>query len=338
MIDDLGRDRVFLGLALGILALIFMAIALIGTAVRFRIRNNETSRAWARREQGWDPLILAVLSGSQPDEVIHGLVAPADRFYFIEYLMRYARRLDGPERSLIEKLAAPYLGALVQRIANRDESFRARAIRTIGTLGQEQYRAEIVAALDDSSDLVAMAAARSLTQSGSPELATAVLGKLARFRQWRPSLIASMLARVGPAMAEPLRALMADLSAEAAVRVIAVEALAELSDPLAADEAARLLAGATDRNLVVALLGLVFVAGRAEHLPLVRPLVGSADAPVRARAFATVARLDPAFSAAQIAEVLQDESPWVPIRVVEALESVGARRLVDDINAAARRA
>lgn len=338
MIDDLGRDPLILALVIGIVGLIVLALALIGTAVRFRVRNNRTGREWSRRERTWDPLILMVLSGAGPDLAIHESVAPADRLYFIEYLLRYARRLEGPERAVIERIAEPYLGPLVNRIGHRDEAFRARAIRTVGTLGQARYRDVIVAALDDPSDLVAMAAARSLTQSGSPALAAAVLAKLSRFGRWRPSLIASMLVRVGPAMAEPLRAMMADASAEPAVRVIAVEALAELSDPLAADAAARLLAGVTDRNLVVALLGLVFVAGRAEHLEVVRPLVASPDAPVRARAYATVARLDPGFSTDQIAQVLRDESPWVPIRVVEALESIGARRLVAEINAAAHRA
>ena len=330
------EDPLLLALLIGVVGLLSVALALVGTAYRLRVRNNRTQREWERREVLWDPALLGVLAGTAPDQALHALVAAADRFFFIDYLLRYARRLDGDERATIERIAAPYLAPLAASFTKRDDEFRARAVRTLGLLGQRDYRELIVGALDDPSDLVAMAAARSLTQSGSPELATAVLDRLPRFHRWRPSLLASMLARVGPDMAPPLRAAFQNPDGDPAARAVAVEALTELNDLEAADPAAALLAGTTDRNLVVALLGLLLATGRTEHLSAIRPLLDAPEAPVRARAFAAVARLDRAFSAADIQRVLADESPWVPIRVVEALEAVGATRLVAQINAAHR--
>ena len=330
----LAEDPFLFGLVVGILGLLALTAVLIGGAVRLRVRNNRVQRDWNSREQRWEPDLLGVLAGTRSDDALHALVLPRERFFFIDFLLRYARRLEGDEREIIERLAAPYLEPLAADLGHRGDEFRARAVRTLGLLGQRQYRDLLVAALDDPSDLVAMAAARSLTQSGSPELATAVLERLPRFHQWRPSLIASMLARVGPAMAAPLRAAIERPTGDPGSRAVAVEALTELNDLEAADPAVRLLGQATDRNLVVALLGLLLVTGRREHLGAIRPFLDSPEPSVRARAFAAVARLDPEFSADDIRRVLADESPWVPIRVVEALEGVGAAGLVAQINAA----
>jgi hypothetical protein len=72
-------------------------------------------------------------------------------------------------------------------------------------LGLPRYASTVVAALDDPSPLVAMVAARSLAQEESTEYAHAVLKRLHRFGGWNRRFLASMLASMGPRVADTLR-------------------------------------------------------------------------------------------------------------------------------------
>ncbi len=318
-----------LGAALA--ALLALIVALIGTTLRLRARNNRTQARWIGLEERWQPLVLASIAGRISDADLHAQVSPAEALFFIDYLLRFARRLEGEERATIERLARPLLPILVARLQHRDDEFRARAVQTISALGLQEYGHIVVAALDDRSDLVAMVAARSLSQPGTPEFASAVIRRLARFRQWRSSFLASMLARVGPEIAPSLREALLDPNTDIAVRVVAADALRELNDPESAVPAAVVLSTTSDRNLIVACLGILMEVGHQRHLPPVRALVSSDEPIVRARAFATIARLDDQADLSLLRGAMNDPSPWVPIRVIEALRAAGATTVLQRI-------
>ncbi len=319
-----GPDPALRFLAVGLLLLLVLIVALIRTALSYRAANNHTRAEWLRREAAWESAVLGVLGGSLPDAELHAVIGSADRLYFIEYLLRFARRLQGDERGTVERLAAPYLPAIAARLDQRDDEFRARAINTLSCLGLADYGPVIVAALDDRSDLVAMVAARSLARPGVPEYAEEVLRRLGRFHQWRPSFLASMLAQIGLDVAPVLRRTLLDAAVEPAVRAIAAEALRELHDPEAADPASEVLRTSDDRDLLAASLGVLMEVGQPEHLDLVRPLIGSKEPILRARAYAIVARLGGADDVAVIRDAFHDDSPWVVIRVLETLRAAGA--------------
>lgn len=321
-------------LAVGLLLLLLLIAALIRTALSYRVANNRTRTQWLRREAAWEPAVLSVLGGGLADAELHALVGSPDRLYFVDYLLRFARRLQGDERATVERLAAPYLPAIAARLDQRDEEFRARAINTLSSLGLSDYGPVVVAALDDRSDLVAMVAARSLARPGVPEYAEEVLRRLGRFRQWRPSFLASMLAQIGLDVAPVLRRTLTDAAVEPGVRAIAAEALRELHDPEAADPAAEVLRTSEDRELVAAALGILMEVGQREHLDQVRPLVGSKEPILRARAYAIVARLGGVDDVALIRKAFQDDSPWVVIRVVDTLRAAGAREVLAQLGEA----
>ncbi len=311
-------------LAAGLAALVLVIVALVRAAFRYRARNNRTRDEWNRREHLWEPVLLRVFAGQAADQELYLLVAPADRLYFIDYLLRFARRLSGDEHAILERLAAPYLPDIARRLSGRDPEFRARAIQTLSALGPEQYGEVVARALDDPSELVAFVAARSLARPTFGRFGRAVLAKLGRFHHWRPGFLASMVAQFGPGIGPVLRATLGDARLEPGVRAIAAEALRELHDLEAADVAAETIGGTADSDLLVATLGLLMEVGHHHHLERVRPLIASAEGAVRARAYATIARIDGKGDLATIRAALRDASPWVAIRVIEALRAVGA--------------
>jgi HEAT repeat protein len=311
-------------LVTGLGALLVLIVALVRAAFRYRFRNNRTRAEWERRERLWEPILLRIFAGQATDEELHRAVPPADRLYLIDYLLRFAHRLSGDEHQTLERLAAPYLPEIAGRVSRRDPEFRARAIQTLAALGLDRYGPVVAEALDDPSELVAFVAARSLARPAAARFGPEVLAKLGRFHQWRPSFLASMVAQFGPEIGAVLRATLGDAREEPGVRVVAAEALKELHDLAAADVAATALADSDDSNLRVALLGLLMDVGHHRHLDRVRPFVTSSEPAIRARAYATIARIDGKTDLGTIRAALQDSSPWVAIRVIEALRSVGA--------------
>ena len=329
-----GPDPALRLLGLGLLGLLLLIAVLIRLALSYRTANNRTRAQWTRREGVWEPAVLGVLGGTLADAELHRQVGLADRLYFIEYLLRFARRLQGEERAVIERLAAPYLPLIAARLDQRDDEFRARAISTLSALGLQEYGRQVVAALDDRSDLVAMVAARSLARPGSPEYAEEILRRLGRFRQWRPSFLASILAQMGLEAAPVLRQTLTDSTVDPGVRAVAAEALRELHDPAAADPAAEVVRTNHERDLVAASLGMLMEVGQQHHVEAVRPLIASKEPILRARAYAIIARLGGAEDVVMIRQAFRDDSPWVTIRVVDTLRAVGALEVLAQLGEA----
>jgi HEAT repeat protein len=271
--------------------------------------------------------------GLAPPERLWALVSPPNRLRFVNYLLRFAKRVSGSERRIVDELAAPYLDLLLHQLSRRTPERRARAVQTLSTLGSRRYADAILKALDDPSPLVAMVAARSLARTGTPEYAAGILSRMHRFDQWRPSFLASMLATMGPAVAPALRTALADPTYAPTVRAVAADALRELNDHVSADAAARVLEEATDRNLIAATLNLMAHVGRTEHLPAIRRHASSQEPIVRARAIAALGHVGAAEDLPFIVGAFHDDSAWVVLRAGEALIEAGA---TDKLEALAR--
>ncbi len=313
------RDSDLALLILGNLVFAGAAAVLALVAVALRISNDAKARRWTRLERLWEPLSLEVVVGVTPPEQLWALVGPKDQLRFVNYLLRFAKRVSGSERRIVDDLAAPYLDRLLPQLRRRTPERRARAVQTLSTLGSRRYVDVILRSLDDSSPLVAMVAARSLARTGSPEYAAGILSRMHRFDQWRPSFLSSMLATMGPAVAPALRNALADPAYAASVRAVAADALRELHDYAAADVAAQVLEQATDLNLVAATLNLMAHVGRAQHLPSVRRHAGSKEAIVRARAIAALGHVGALEDLPLIVGAFHDDSAWVVLRAGEAL-------------------
>ena len=124
-------------------------VFLAGTALFLRIRNDRKARRWAELEGRWSATSLDVVGGAQKPTKLWALVPDRDRLRFIDFLLRFARRLVGPERRVVDDLAAPYLDLLLPQLADRRPERRARAVQTLSTLGRRRYAAHLERALDE---------------------------------------------------------------------------------------------------------------------------------------------------------------------------------------------
>jgi len=315
LLERPGLALLILGNAVFLLGTVSLAL----TALILRIRNDRKAGHWQRLEELWETKTLEVVTETRPPEAVWAVVAPKEELHFVNFLLRFARRLTGTERKRVDDLAAPYLDRLLPQLKGRQPERRARAIQTLATLGQRRYHAQIERSLADPSPLVSMVAARSLARRESPDFAVSILGHLHRFGHWRPSFLASMLASVGPAVAPALRKALADPAFDPKVRAVAADALRELNDYAAGDVAAAALTTTTDKELLIAALGLLAQVGRAEHLPAVRRHLTAPEAIVRARVASVLGRIGSAEDIKRLEDTFNDPSPWVALRAAEAL-------------------
>lgn len=302
-----------------------LALLAAGVALLLRIRNARAAARWTAVEVSWEPALLEVLTGERPPEGLIGGLTKGELPYFADFLGRFIRRVTGPERARLIAVARPLLPVIERGLRARSAEARARAVDTLGVLSEGEDGRELVAALDDPSPLVAMVAARALARSGGAGHAEALVARLHRFEEWRPSFLAAMLGAVGPAIVPPLLNALRDPQAGTRVRTVAAEALARLNAPDGGGLAAALLGRETDPELRAALLRLVARVGTADHLSAVRFELDAPEEGVRLAAVRALAALGGGEDVDRLARAVQDPSRWVAEQAARAL-AAGAGR------------
>ena len=329
-----GAAEVLSAVIAGLLAL---SLALAAVTLALRARNALATSRWVRLEREWTAPLLEVLAGDRQAAHLLGRVAPRDGARFADFLVRFARRLRGPERDVLGRLAAPYLDTVAARVEAGRPGDRARRVSMLGMLRPDRYGYPIAAALDDPSPLVAMTAMRALAHPGHPGQLAAVLRRLERFDAWSPAFLASMLAGAGPEAAPGLRALLADRSRPIHARIVAAEALRLLKDLAAAAPAAAIVAeeaGAGDgtrggRDLVSSALRLLAAVGTGAQAPAVRAACASGSPVVRAQACAALGAVGTAGDAGVLGPALEDADPWVVLHAARSLKALGGPALLE---------
>lgn len=306
-------------LLLGNAVFVIGALGLAVAALLLRVRNDRTARHWRALEERWESRTVEVLTEARTPDQLWALVSRRDELRFLNFLLRFARRLTGTERRRVDELAAPYLDRVLPQLRARSPERRARAIQTLTTLGARKYAPQVVRSLDDPSPLVAMVAARSLARRESPDFAAPILRRLHRFGDWRPSFLASMLASIGPAVAPALRQALADPTFDPKTRCVAADALRELNDYASADVAGAVLDQATDRDLLAATLSLLAHVGRNDQVEAIRRHLASPEPIVRSRVMSVLGRIGTEADARTLVEAFDDPSPWVALRAAEAM-------------------
>jgi hypothetical protein len=318
------QERVFLLLIVAIGALFVVTLLLAMITLLLRFKNVRTAAKWERLEARWEPKILQVLSGEIASAGLWELVAPDEELYFVDLVLRYARRVRGSDRDKLRQLAMPYLVQVAKRARGADPERRARAVQTLGELGLPDHADTVVSALDDRSPLVAMIAARALAKKETPQYADPVLARLHRFTSWRPSFLASMLSSMGPDITPVLRRTLGNPAIDSQVRAIAATALRHLHDLDSAQVAARVLESERQRDLLASCLRLLGSVGGPRDLALVRRMMESSDFVVRATAAGAMGTLGERTDLARLREIAaEDESHWVAINAARALREAG---------------
>ncbi len=309
-----------------VVTLLFSVYAMV-----LRAGHARRDRLWTRLSAEWEGPVLAAIVDPEMVPAARDAVPEEYRLHFVNFVLEYTRRVRGEERRTMRKLVEPYLDLIVERTNHRNSEVRTRAIQTLGTLGLPKYADHVIAGLDDPSPLVSMVAARYLARAEFPQFAPIVLQHLDRFAGWNRRFLASMLATIGPEAAPVLRAALVDPETPAWLRSVHAEALRMQMDPLAADLAAEALVEAEDRELISALLRLLAVVGRPQHLPMIREHCRSSDIIVRAQALHALGQLGDEEEIPLLTAALDDVSPWAALHAARGLKEAGGEKALAEI-------
>jgi hypothetical protein len=329
-------DQAFGILLLSIGLLLLCAVGFVGASVLLRIKNNRLARQWARLEARWDPVMLDVLSGAAPVDALETLVPREDSGRFVEYLMRYARRIRGAERVLITGLAGPHLYTVSGDLANGNVERRARAAQMLGELGPVRYRSELLAALDDPAPLVVMIAAKELSREYRADDAPRLIESMSRLSLLTSRLLVAMLHQLGPQSAWAFRRTLSDPTQPPKLRAVAAKVLAGFNDQASADIAAKVVDQTDDLDLRVAALQVIERVGTADHLPLARRLIKDPEPAVRGSAVKILGTQGDEADVPLLVDALEDPVSWVAIHAAEGLRR-GGRAVLEAVAEVRRR-
>lgn len=314
---------VFQAVSLAVIGLAAACVLFSAYALWLRAGNALRRRSWEGREARWTNLTLEAVAGERSVEELTGRVGRRERGAFLEFLMRYARRLKGRERDRVRELAAPFLPNTVPLLRSRDPFRRALAVQTLGALGTPEHEAALLRALEDSSPLVSMLAARALAAQRGSTHTEPILANLDRFESWGTEYVTSLLVSLGPEASPALRRVLEDPRRTSRVRAIAADALRELHDLDAARSAFGALEGDAPPDLAAPLLRLLAVLGDPNQLDGIRRTLTHPHFAVRAEAHSAYGALCGADGEALLEEGLWDRSPWVALHAARAMRDRG---------------
>lgn len=323
------RDQIFLLVAVSIAVLVVFSLMFAVWTLLHRTWAERRAARRRRLKEKLEPWILDCLAGDgSPDEVWRRIPEKADDL-FVALVLEYAERLRGEDLERARRLASPHLDSVVRQIRDPTPEKRAWAVRSLRTLGPHEHREELRIALDDPVPLVALLAARALTETRDPEWVRPILDRLGRFELWSPRYVAEMVATVGPEAVPEIRELYLDPEAAPSVRTVAAEALRSIASPEGADMASEVLEAGAPDDVVAASLRILTDVGRGEHLPLVRSFVDDPRPVVRALAVTALGILGSEEDARIPARRLEDPSRWVALHAARALRDLGATEALE---------
>jgi HEAT repeat protein len=316
-------DRGFAILTAGVVLLFAFSIVFALLAVVLRLRNDRVDKRRQRLTAAWEPVMLDVLAGSARESAVSALVEPRDHFYFLTFLQGYASRLRGKERDTVRRVAQPYVAELAANAFKGPAEKRGLSVQMLAGMGMPQYASVVAEALDDPSPFVAMIAARGLFRRGQEAFFPPVLKHLSRFTLWSRSFLSSMLAGGGSGTASLLRRKLTDARQPPSVRAVVVDALRLLNDLDSVPIVVPLVETETDRDLVAACLRLIRQLGHRDHVRVVRPLIESPDAVIRAAAAGALGAIGSPNEVPLLQDALDDPAFWVSLEAARGLLALG---------------
>lgn len=331
---DIGRgDTALLVLSAVVAGLFLATLAFSAYAILLRQRHEKRDRLWTRLRSRWEEPVLNALVDPDTIPAVHKLVEEKFQLHFVQFVLEYTRRVRGPERQVLARMAAPFLPEIAVRARHRSPEVRTRAVQTLGTLGLPEYSEQVLAGLDDESQLVSFVAARHLARPDLPEHGVALLDHLPRYRGANSRFLASMLVAVGAPMIPQLRVRLADSALPAWERAIVADALTIHMDPGSADVAATALDDTDDRELAARLLRLIAIIGRPTHREVIHRFADSADDMLRAQAFRALGSIGDERDLERLVRGMKDDSPWVALHAARGVREAGGRAALEELEA-----
>jgi HEAT repeat protein len=316
-------DRLLFWIVASTLLALAGALLFASLAIAFRISNTRRATRWNRIENRWTEQILKALATPSLAGPFEGTVSPNESLFFIDFLLRWSRRVQGEEAEALSRIAQPFLPKVAELLNQGLPERRAWALFAVGTLGSDAHSPLLVQALDDPSSLAAIVAARGLARRGDPTFAPPLIEHSERFDPWSPRILADTVASIGPSVAPLVRPYLTQRDRSPRVRQVACEVLRQLHDVASADLAAQALSVETDLECRASLLRLIGTVGWSVHLPAVRALLRSPDLILRINALAVLGRIGEETDMEDLQRGLEDPSPWVAIQAATGLRDRG---------------
>lgn len=299
-------------------ALLTLALAL-GLALQvliLRARNHRRERRRERVFAEWRPLLFEWIGGSEPAPPP---VARRDGESFLLLWNQMQDSLHAEARLPLVRLAeSAGAHAIARRLLLRRTGLsRLLALRTLGYLGKEEDRAEVVRHLDDPRAWLCLAAAQALVHIDPAGAPSPILLRLPARTDWPVALFATALGEADVArLSAALRELVPRLSATELVRILP---LAPLADDTTRDAIlGELLDASADPDVIGAALR---VARSPALLPFIRRACGHAAWTVRTQGASALGRLGAGDDRDRLVRLLGDREWWVRYRAAQALLS-----------------
>lgn len=252
-------------IGLFLLALLF---AVIAGGIHVHVQRTDTKGR--RLHTAWKGTLLDVLAGDAAPESLRDQVPLHQARRFLTFLVPFATTVEGEARTLITRLATPYLTHLEADLTQSRPGTRARIVQLFGLLGDTSARAVLRRHLQDPSRLVTFTAFCWLSRRGTPADTVALINHIDQLSDVDVSQLSSSLVHLGSAAAPTLRTHLQSDDLSTVARVVCAETLRWLGDADAAPLAVRLLDAAPPPELAAALLRLLRRVGCPEHAPRVR--------------------------------------------------------------------
>lgn len=316
------RDSVLIVLIAAILALAVLSLLFAAAILLLRMRNVAHANERGQLEALWEPLLLDYFIGAVSREAVCRRVGRGEEIFFLVILHRLALRVAGDEIDRITELAASFLPVLIEQARSSDSMERARAIDLIGKLGADAAKEPLIGALDDSSALVVMTAARHLFLRFDPITFTRGIYRLSMLPGIDARMVGTLAAGAGQEAVMTLQSILSGSRHAVRMRTIAAWALAEIRDLQSADTAAIALESG-DRELAAACLRMLENSGLPEHREAVRKAFASTDPVLRSRAALVLGRIADASDRESLAHGIEDPSPWVALNAAWGLRHAG---------------
>jgi HEAT repeat protein len=247
-----------------------------------------------------------------------------DRDTAIEVLIGLATELPAPERERLqvffqqfpfdEREAAMLHGGTWLR--------RARAASELGLAGRRDSIPELIAALEDDTLDVRLAAAHSLAQIRAPEAAVPILHALTEQKHWPPQRAAEILHEMGSCGIDPLLAFLRGHQGDVPQIRVAVMALGLLHAAAAVPAILTLMDHPDPELRRASACALGQMGDRAAHAALAKALKDPVWE-VRCMAAQAFGRLKDDTAVAALARCLDDPAWWVRFTAAEALNQMG---------------
>lgn len=326
--DDLLGLVAWLAAGMVLLALFLAVFAFVERAL-----IRERTRKINRLKGAWGDPVWRYLFGKAPSSTVWALVPEDDVLEFVAYLFPLVRRVDGEARQRLAGLVRPFLDPVRSELARRSPGRRAMAAEALGYFGEPEDLDRLLTALDDRSPLVAMVAARALTEwHGGWENARTILDSLERFQDWDTTFLATLVAELGPRAVPEFRRKFTSPAAPPGIRRVAAVALKILNDPGSADDAAEVLNTSTDRDLRAASMRMLGQVGNDRHVDSVEPYLDSKDFVLRVAAVDAFSRLSSRDELKRLARMVrEDPSQWVAIHAARGLRDAGEVQILEEL-------